>query len=139
METRPPPLSLHSLSPMTGMTSTLAKLVCRAALALNGDRRTRRCVPRSAARRPYACRPPISSSTDLMPASSPGARSRILKLNPCAAAHRVYMRSSMAAQSWASVPPAPDWTVRTASPASHSPPSRARSSQAASADSREDA
>ena len=63
--------SAPSPSPRIGMTSTAAKLVWRAALALKGDWRTRRCVPFSPCRWPYAKAPSISISTDLMPASSP--------------------------------------------------------------------
>ena len=42
--------SALTASDNTGMSSTPAKLVCRAALALKGDRRTRRCVPFSDSR-----------------------------------------------------------------------------------------
>ena len=44
----------------------------------------------------------------LMPASSPGCRSSILAAcSPLRSAQRVYMRSSISAQSCDSVPPAP--------------------------------
>ena len=45
--------------------------------------------------------------TDLIPASSPGRRSRIVTSKPCRSAQRTYMRISISAQSWDSVPPAP--------------------------------
>ena len=57
--------------PRTGMTSTAAKLVCRAAFGWKGDCLTRRCVPFSPDRYPYAKRPCTSISTFLTPASSP--------------------------------------------------------------------
>src|SRR3954465_3452892 len=49
---------------------------------------------------------------DLMPASSPWVSSRYSILKPCFSAQRVYMRSSIEAQSWLSVPPPPAWTSR---------------------------
>src|ERR1700719_2590529 len=58
---------------------------------------------------------------DLTPASSPCVSSRYSILKPCFSAQRVYMRSSISAQSWLSVPPAPAWTSRKLSLASASP------------------
>ena len=55
---------------------------------------------------------------DFSPASSPGEASVISTLKPRRSAQRRYMRSSISAQSWESVPPAPALTVTTASPAS---------------------
>ena len=52
--------------------------------------------------------PLISSVADLMPASSPGVSSISSTLNLWRSAQRAYMRSSMRAQSWLSVPPAPE-------------------------------
>ncbi len=49
-----------------------------------------------------------------MPATSPGFESMTSALKPRAAAHFRYMRSSICAQSWASVPPAPAWMSRKA-------------------------
>ena len=46
---------------------------------------------------------------DLMPASSPGSRSTTSALKPARSAQRRYMRTSIWAQSWDSVPPAPGW------------------------------
>src|SRR6476661_7386502 len=66
---------------------------------------------------------------DFRPASSPGEASVISTSNPRRSAQRRYIRSSISAQSWESVPPAPACTVTTASPASYSPlKSRASSS-----------
>ena len=57
----------------------------------------------------------------LMPASSPGCMSMTVMWNPCCSAQRVYMRTSIWVQSWASVPPAPAWKVRIALHVSYSP------------------
>src|SRR5215204_4005556 len=54
---------------------------------------------------------------DFSPASSPGEASFISISKPRRSAQRRYIRSSISAQSWESVPPAPAWTVTTASPA----------------------
>ena len=56
---------------------------------------------------------------DLSPASSPGEASFISTLKPRRSAQRRYIRSSISAQSWESVPPAPALMVTTASPASY--------------------
>ncbi len=56
-----------------------------------------------------------------MPYSSPGLVSSISVLKPRSAAQRRYMRSSISAQSCASVPPASAWIITTASPSSYSP------------------
>ena len=55
------------------------------------------------------------------PASSPGVASSSWALKPRASAQRRYMRSSISAQSWLSVPPAPACTPTTAGPESYSP------------------
>ncbi len=55
---------------------------------------------------------------DLMPASSPGETSSSSTPKPRFSAHRISIRSTISAQSWASVPPAPALTVTSASPAS---------------------
>ena len=55
---------------------------------------------------------------DLIPASSPSEASFISTFIPRRSAQRISMRSSISAQSWESVPPAPAFTVTTASPAS---------------------
>src|SRR5579864_2032371 len=64
-----------------------------------------------------------------MPATSPGLESITSQLKPCAAPQRRYMRSSICAQSWASVPPAPAWMSRNALCASISPRNMRRSSR----------
>ena len=53
-----------------------------------------------------------------MPASSPGLASSSSTLKPRCSAHRMSMRRTISAQSWASVPPAPALTVTRASPVS---------------------
>ena len=50
----------------------------------------------------------------LMPATSPSLMSTTSVLKPCCSPQRRYMRSSICAQSWASVPPAPAWMSRNA-------------------------
>src|SRR5918996_1354388 len=67
----------------------------------------------------------------LIPASSPGFTSSSSTSNPSRSAHRRYIRSSISAQSWDSVPPAPACNEATASLASYSPPRSAASSSAA--------
>ncbi len=47
-----------------------------------------------------------------MPASSPASRSTTSALKPARSAQRRYMRISICAQSWDSVPPAPGWMDR---------------------------
>jgi len=47
---------------------------------------------------------------DLMPASSPAVSSSHSTLKFRRSAHRLYMRINIKAQSWASVPPAPEFT-----------------------------
>src|SRR5215203_2625040 len=69
---------------------------------------------------------------DLSPASSPGEASTISTPKPRRSAQRRYIRRRISAQSWESVPPAPAWTVTTASPASYSPLNRRASSSSAS-------
>ena len=81
--------------------------------------------------------------TLLMPASSPSLASFSSTLKPRFSAQRRYMRSSISAQSWLSVPPAPGWMLTMASPASNSPVKSRCSSSASrtpptSADSRFD-
>src|SRR5215213_10142037 len=68
---------------------------------------------------------------DLRPASSPAEASFISTSKPRRSAQRRYMRSRISAQSWESVPPAPAWTLTTASPASYSPLKRRASSSSA--------
>src|SRR3954451_10420670 len=68
---------------------------------------------------------------DLMPASSPADASLSSTFIPRRSAQRISMRSSISAQSWESVPPAPALTVTTASPPSYSPANRRASSSSA--------
>ena len=70
-----------------------------------------------------------------MPASSPSDASFSSTFMPRRSAQRICMRSSISAQSCESVPPAPAFTVTTASPASYSPENRRASSSSASRDS----
>ena len=58
-----------------------------------------------------------------MPAPSPSSRSVITVGKPSRSAQRKYMRRSISAQSWLSVPPAPGWMVTIALRASFSPES----------------
>jgi hypothetical protein len=55
---------------------------------------------------------------DFSPASSPSLASLSSTVIPRLSAQRISIRSSISAQSWESVPPAPALTVTTASPAS---------------------
>jgi hypothetical protein len=68
---------------------------------------------------------------DLIPASSPGLASLSSTLNPRFSAQRMNIRRTISAQSCESVPPAPAFTVTTASPASYSPENRRASSSSA--------
>ena len=56
-----------------------------------------------------------------MPATSPALWSVTVTVNPRDSAQRRYIRSSIWAQSWASVPPAPAWMSRNAPRGSISP------------------
>jgi len=64
----------------------------------------------------------------LMPASSPGSTSSSSTCMPSRSAHRRYIRRSMSAQSWESMPPAPACRDAMASFASYRPESRLASS-----------
>src|SRR5687768_5407662 len=66
-----------------------------------------------------------------MPASSPAVASSSSALKPRRSAQRIIIRSTISAQSWASVPPAPALTVTSASPASYLPENSRSSSSAA--------
>ena len=72
---------------------------------------------------------------DLMPASSPACASISSTFMPRRSAQRMSIRRSISAQSCESVPPAPAFTVTTASPASYSPAKSRASSSSASRDS----
>jgi len=67
---------------------------------------------------PYAFSPSARKVADLMPASSPADTSSSSTLKPRVSPQRIIIRSTISAQSWASVPPAPALTVTSASPAS---------------------
>ena len=99
-------ISMSPASSRSGATITCAKLVWRRCAWSNGLRRTRRCLPRSALRIPYAFSPRTVKVADLIPYSSPGLDSITSVLRPRCSAQRRYMRSSISAQSCASVPPA---------------------------------
>ena len=92
-------MSSSSASSSIGITSSEANEVCRRFCASNGLMRTRRCTPRSADSRPYTFVPRTVNVADLMPASSPCWMSSISASKPSRSAHRVYMRSSISAQS----------------------------------------
>ena len=111
-------ISTSTSSSTSGLTSTSAKLVWRRCAASNGESRTRRCTPFSAEKRPYAFSPRARKVADLSPASSPSDASAISTSKPRFCAQRRYMRRSISAQSWESVPPAPLCTVTAASPES---------------------
>src|SRR6266404_3608184 len=96
-------------SSTSGYTNTLAKEVCRRALASNGLLRTRRWTPVSVRSWPYACSPLTFRVALLMPATSPPVRSSTSTAKPFLSQYLMYMRSSIAAQSCASVPPEPAW------------------------------
>src|ERR1700684_1587444 len=59
---------------------------------------------------------------DLTPASSPGETSNSSTSKPRFSAQRISIRSTISAQSWASVPPAPALTVTSAAPPSSGAP-----------------
>src|SRR6266540_855742 len=111
-----------SSSSSSGITSRLAKDVWRRRDASKGEIRTSRCTPRSADSRPYAWGPERMNVALLIPASSPGSTSSSSTRKPRRSAHRRYIRRSISAQSWDSVPPAPAWMLATASLSSYSPP-----------------
>src|SRR5207249_2786788 len=94
--------------------------------------RTRRWTPFSAFSRPYAYCPLIWISADLMPASSPWSKSSTSTLKPWRSAQRVYIRISISAQTWDSVPALPEWMVSNASRVSSEPRSMFCSSSASS-------
>ena len=73
--------------------------------------------------------------TDLIPASSPSSSSVTVTLYPLRSAQRIYIRMSIADQSFASVPPAPELIVSTAPRLSPSSPSIFLSSSASSSSS----
>src|SRR6266511_3424138 len=126
----PSPISMStSSSSSSGITSRLAKDVWRRRDASKGEIRTSRCTPRSADSRPYAWGPERMNVALLIPASSPGSTSSSSTRKPRRSAHRRYIRRSISAQSWDSVPPAPAWMLATASLSSYSPPSSDSSSR----------
>ncbi len=85
--------------------------------------RTSRCTPASEDRWPKAYSPWTITVALLIPASSPAWMSVMSRLKPRRSHQRKYMRSSISAQSWLSVPPAPALMVRMALARSCSPPS----------------
>ena len=108
-------------SSTSGSTSTSANVVWRRFWASNGLIRTRRWTPRSGRSQPYARRPSTATVTLLRPACSPSCWSMISVAKRCRSAQRRYIRSSISAQSVASVPPAPALIVSSAGRSSYSP------------------
>src|SRR5688572_59265 len=106
--------SILMSSSTSGDTNTEANEVWRRLPESNGDLRTRRCTPVSVRSQPYAYSPLTSMVALLMPATSPACESNTSASKPRDAAHLRYMRSSICAQSCASVPPAPAWISRKA-------------------------
>ena len=99
---------------ISGRICTSANDVWRSCFAENGLKRTSRCTPDSPFSVAYAFVPATSIETLLMPFCSPSDSSSTVNFHPRFPAKRLYMRSSMDAQSWASTPPAPAWMVRSA-------------------------
>ena len=66
-------ISMPATSSSSGATITCPKLVWRRCAESNGLWRTRRCLPRSALRIPYALSPLSVNVADLIPYSSPGS------------------------------------------------------------------
>ena len=99
------------VSSISGETKTLAKLVWRRLAESKGEMRTRRWTPVSPLSRPKAKSPEMVKVADLMPASSPSWISLISTLKFWRSPQRMYMRMSISAQSWDSVPPAPGCTT----------------------------
>ena len=75
----------------------------------NGLLRTSRCTPVSVRSRPNAYSPSTLIVALRMPATSPSVSSITSVLKPLRSQYLRYWRSSIAAQSHASVPPAPAW------------------------------
>ena len=98
-------ISIAMSSSTSGATKTEAKEVCRRCAASNGEMRTRRWTPISRLRYPYAWSPTTWSVALFRPASSPSCRSISSAFQPRDSANRMYMRRSISAQSWDSVPP----------------------------------
>ena len=110
------------LSSSSGQAKTAAKEVCRRAAESNGDIRTSRCTPLSTQSVPKAYSPETNMVTLFSPASSPFRKSVTSTLKPRRSQNRWYMRKSISAQSWLSVPPAPALIDRMTFAASCSPP-----------------
>src|ERR687888_374559 len=98
-------ISTWPSSPRSGAGITCANDVWRRCAWSNGERRTSRCLPRSAFSTPYAFSPSTVKVADLRPASSPGLASRSSVLKPRRSAQRRYIRSTISVKSCASVPP----------------------------------
>ncbi len=78
----PSSISTSASSGSSGATITVENAVWRRCAWSNGLRRTRRCLPRSALRIPYAFSPPTVNVADFRPASSPGLASSSSTLKP---------------------------------------------------------
>ena len=98
-------ISISIESSISGRRTAGERGVAPAELS-NGELRTRRCTPVSVRSRPKAYSPSILMVVALlMPATSPGFRLPPWPLKPLRSAYLRYWRSSMLAQSQASVPP----------------------------------
>src|SRR5687767_10309623 len=95
------------VSSTSGYTNTELNEVCLRALLSNGEILTSRCTPLSALRKPYAKGPSNCKVAVLIPAPSPQTQSSSVTFQPCLSPYILYIRASISAQSWLSVPPAP--------------------------------
>ncbi len=110
-----------SCSSISGVTSMRANDVSRVPPELNGLIRTSLWTPCSSLRNPYANGPLTMISALFMPASSPCVFSKTSAGHSCFSIYLRYMRRSISAQSWASVPPVPAWIERIALELSYLP------------------
>ena len=122
-------ISISISSSTSGETKTAANDVCLRFPESNGDLRTRRCTPVSVRNLPKTYSPEILMVALLIPATSPAETSINSVLKPCPSPQRRYIRSSISAQSCASVPPDPAWISTKALQASISPENIRRNSR----------
>src|SRR3989344_5732589 len=107
-------LIFKSLLIISGKTSIKANEVWRNPLAENGEILTRRWTPDSPFKVLYVFSPVISQTAFLMPFCSPKDWLRTVNPQPLFWAYRWYILKSIDAQSWASMPPAPEYTYKRA-------------------------